>query len=265
MSKFKNMSAKLTSTSSSEMPVARLHNPCDRPEFILVCEHAVHFIPPELNDLGLDKATINSHVGSDLGALAVAKLMAEQLNAPLVASQISRLVYDCNRPPEEPSAMPETCEIYDIVGNKNLSQAARDERTQKYYMPFTNLLSQTIEQQMSNGNLPVIVTIHSFTGIYYGKPRAVEIGILHDEDTRFADAMLLAAKDCSNFKFERNEPYGPQDGVTHTLKLHALKNGLLNVMIEVRNDLIANEQDQVKVAKTLSKYVQNALNELNEG
>jgi predicted N-formylglutamate amidohydrolase len=55
---------------------------------------------------------------------------------------------------------------------------------------------------------------------------------------------MLAHAAGSSFKVERNEPYGPEDGVTHTLRLHALPNGLLNVMIEVRNDLIQDEEGQ---------------------
>lgn len=248
--------------------VAWLYNSCDdieaRTEFILVCEHASNFIPADLDELNVSEKVVNSHVGWDLGALAVAKKMAKSLNAPLVASGISRLVYDCNRPPEAPSATPAKCEVYDIIGNQNLSEAARDKRTQKYYLPFYNLLTQTIKDQTLKNNQPVIVTIHSFTGIYYGKPRDVEIGILHDDDTKFADAMLDAAKNDDKFNFERNKPYGPEDGVTHTLKLHGLENGLMNVMIEVRNDLIANQQDQAMVAETLSKYIQEALNIINK-
>ena len=37
---------------------------------------------------------------------------------------------------------------------------------------------------------------------------------------------------------KRNEPYGPQDGVCHTLNLHAGARGLAYAMIEIRNDLI---------------------------
>ena len=38
----------------------------------------------------------------------------------------------------------------------------------------------------------------------------------------------------------RNDPYGPEDGVTHTLVEQGVRNGLQNVMVEVRNDLLAD-------------------------
>ena len=92
--------------------------------------------------------------------------------------------------------------------------------------------------------------MHSFTPVYFGKPRAVEIGILHDADARLADAMLAAAGPA--YRTLRNEPYGPEDGVTHTLKEHGLSNGVPNVMIEVRNDLIQDEAGQRVVADYLA-------------
>jgi predicted N-formylglutamate amidohydrolase len=57
----------------------------------------------------------------------------------------------------------------------------------------------------------------------------------------------------------RNEPYAPSDGVTHTLVRHGVDNGLLNVMFEVRNDLLGNEQSQMLWAQRLFSMLNNAL------
>jgi predicted N-formylglutamate amidohydrolase len=93
-----------------------------------------------------------------------------------------------------------------------------------------------------------LVTIHSFTRVFNGVSRDVELGILCDSDERLADEMLARAPGLTDMLTAKNDPYGPADGVTHTLKEHALGNGLLNVMIEVRNDLIATHEDQQAVA-----------------
>ena len=53
----------------------------------------------------------------------------------------------------------------------------------------------------------------------------------------------------------RNEPYGPADGVTHTLRTHALPRGLANVMIEVRHDLIADAGSQEAMAQRLARWL----------
>ena len=118
-------------------------------------------------------------------------------------------------------------------------------------------------RRMALGLQPVVITIHSFTPVYFGKPREVEIGILHDTDSRLADAMLTGAEGAS-LTVNRNDPYGPEDGVTHTLRLHALPDGLLNVMIEIRNDLITNEGEQAAIAGFLHELMGKALSSIDE-
>lgn len=219
---------------------------------VLVCEHASHHIPADLDSLGLSRQARFSHIAWDPGALGVARAMSSVLDATLVASTVSRLVYDCNRPPEARDAMPAKSEAFDIPGNVGLTDAARRDRVQQYYDPFR----KTLASEISRKPMPVIVTVHSFTPVYNGIPRDVEIGILHDTDARFADALLAVS---TGFDIRRNAPYGPQDGVTHTLKLYGVSRGHLNVMIEVRNDLILTDVDQIDMGHTLADWVAKAL------
>jgi len=107
---------------------------------------------------------------------------------------------------------------------------------------------------------PILVTVHSFNPVHSGRRRDVEIGVLHDADRRLADR-LLAATGEDRFDIRRNAPYGPADGVTHTLKRHALPRGLLNVMLEVRNDLIADATGQERIAGWLAARLDQAVAE----
>ncbi len=233
--------------------------------FLLVCEHASNFIPSDYGTLGLDRAALESHIAWDPGALAVADEMARLLDAPLVAARVSRLVYDCNRPPESPSAMPAESEIYRIPGNTNLSAGQRRARTQAVYFPFREALAGAIDAHGARRGPPAIVTVHSFTPVWRGAARAVEIGILHDDDAGLADAMLRAAGDGGGLVVRRNEPYEPEDGVTHTLREHALPRGLANVMIEIRNDLIRTPDDVRTMAGRLAGWLTAAHGEAGGG
>ncbi len=233
-------------------------NPAGSSPVLLVCEHASNVIPASLQALGLDDDARQSHVAWDPGALAVAQELSRILDATLVHARFSRLVYDCNRPPEAESAMPPRSEVFDIPGNTGLTPAEREARTKALYVPFTETLSGEISRRTQQGRPPVLVTIHSFTPVYYGKQREVELGILHDADTALADAML-DAQDETTLLTRRNEPYGPDDGVTHTLQLHGLGNGLPNVMIEVRNDMLESPVQQKKVAQDLAAMLERAL------
>lgn len=226
---------------------------------VLVCEHASSLLPTAAGTLGLSSEALSSHIAWDPGALAVSRLLSAKLDALLVYQRFSRLVYDCNRPPESPAAMPEKSEIYEIPGNRDLSVADRYARTAAIYVPFHDRISAELASRAAAGRPSVLVTVHSFTPVYFGKPRAVEIGILHDTDTRLADAMLDGAAKAGRFRVERNSPYGPEDGVTHTLRLHALPAGHANVMIEVRNDLIANSVDQEVMADYLAGLIADAV------
>jgi len=222
---------------------------------VLVCEHASCFIPPHFNSLGLDAEAATSHVAWDPGAYEVALELSSLLDAPLVAQQVSRLVYDCNRPQHDPRAMPEKSEIYVIPGNKNLSDSDKLQRKDTYYTPFHNTLAETISNKCSAGQQPDIITIHSFTPVFLGKKRAVEIGVLHDEDTRLADKLLARCAADTQFDVQRNAPYGAEDKVTHTLLTHAIPRGLPNVMLEIRNDLIDTPSSQKSMAKWLAQHI----------
>lgn len=225
---------------------------------ILVCEHANNHIPAEFADLGLSEAAKRSHVAWDPGARGTALRMSEALQATLVESAVSRLVYDCNRPPEAPDAMPARSEAFAIPGNEGLTDEERAQRTRTYYDPFRRTLAARVSAQTS----PIIITIHSFTPIYNGANRDVEIGILHDADARLADAFLRTASDHTDLVVQRNAPYGPEHGVTHTLRTHAIPHGHLNVMIEIRNDLISTETEQEKMATLLCGWTISALSTL---
>ena len=234
-------------------------NPAGAGDFLIVCEHASKRIPASFGGLGLTAAALASHIAWDPGALAVAETMFARLDATLVAQRFSRLLYDCNRPPDSPASVPAVSEIYEIPGNTGLSAADRQARADRFYLPFRRTLADCIERRVKSGRPPVIVTVHSFTPVYKGVRREVELGILHDTDTRLADALLEGAGAGTDLVIRRNEPYGAADGVLHTLIEHGVSRGLLNVMLEIRNDLIADRASQTEMAEWLSRRLTRAL------
>ncbi|MBN2905411.1 MAG: N-formylglutamate amidohydrolase [Rhodobacteraceae bacterium] len=242
--------------------VPLVENAAGRGAVVLVCEHASNAIPAGLADLGLALGDVASHAAWDPGALGVARAMGAALDAPLVAATQSRLVHDCNRPEAAPDAMPARTEEIAVPGNAGLSAAERAARGQRCYAPFHAAVSATLA---GRDTPPVLVTVHSFTPRWHGVPRAVEIGILHDDDTRLADAMLARAGAHTDHLVARNEPYGPAHGVTHTLRLHGVENGRANVMLEIRNDLIADQAAQTRMGVMLAGLVRAALEDLGQG
>lgn len=232
---------------------------------LLLCEHASNHIPARYDGLGLPAEAATSHAAWDPGARALSICLSKALDAPMIASTVSRLVYDCNRPPQAPSAMPEKSELVEVPGNRNLSQNARDERARSVYVPFCEAVNAVIAQRKQKNLETLLVTVHSFTPVFFGRTRAVEIGILHDCDRRLADCMLDQAKSLPQRRIERNAPYGPDDGVTHSLVLHGIHNGLPNVMIEVRNDLLQTDTDVLAISNELLQLFRPAIAQLTHG
>jgi predicted N-formylglutamate amidohydrolase len=223
-----------------------------RSPIFLVCEHSGRMLPKALGTLGLAEADLTRHIAWDIGAEAVSRKMSKLLDAPLVLQRFSRLAYDCNRPPDGRDAMPMLSETTRIPGNENLSAGSRLDRITEIYRPFHNAVAGLLDRRAAQGTASLFVTIHSFTPIYKGVSRKLDLGILHDRDARLADLMLGLFARIKDIVVRRNEPYGPEDGVCHTLNLHAGIRGLLNVMIEIRNDLIAHESGQRQWAERLA-------------
>src|SRR5271154_4474226 len=87
-------------------PVFERVNPTGAAKLLLLCDHAANFVPEHLAGLGLGEAELARHVGWDFGAAAVTRLLADLLDAPAILSVHSRLVVDCNRALDDPTAMP---------------------------------------------------------------------------------------------------------------------------------------------------------------
>ena len=220
-----------------------------RSPFVLICEHASNTMPKALGTLGLPEAELTRHIAWDIGAEKVGRLLSRLMDAPLLLQRYSRLAYDCNRPPESPDSIPEMSELTAIPGNRKLSAEDRLARAREIYRPFHDGVSAVLDKRAAGGQHSLVVSIHSFTPVYKGKPRSVELGILHDRDTALSAKLI---KSFPNIDARLNEPYGPKDGVLHTLNMHGFARGLQHAMIEIRNDLVATERGQDEWAQRLS-------------
>lgn len=238
-----------------------IENPAARGRVVLVCEHASNHIPPEWGDLGLTADQRRAHIAWDPGALGLARGLMRRLDAVLIHAPVSRLVYDCNRAPDMPGAMPARSEVHDIPGNAGITPDERRRRTEAVYLPWHDALHGLILRRLALGLQPVVVTVHSFTPIYHGKPRAVEFGIINDADPALPQAIHRAAQ-TTRLRAELNQPYSAADDVTHTLRVIATPYGLPNAMLEVRNDLIADAAAEEAMADILAPVINMGLVEI---
>lgn len=250
---------------SSDPPAAKVINKHGKRALVLACDHGGNAFPQALSQLGIETSAMTSHIGWDIGAMALAEKLAYLLDAPLIAQTYSRLIYDCNRPKDSATAIVEDSDGIAIPGNQNLSDAERLARYQEIYLPFEMAISHMIDAFIDRGERPAIVSIHSFTKLFAGQQRQLDLGILHDSDSSLADTLLALTQHQSTFVSQRNQPYGPPDEVTHTVKLHGVARALSNVMLEVRNDHLCKETSLNLWAARLATLLEKALDQLTYG
>lgn len=250
--------------SAADQYPAIVENATARGRIVLVCEHASNLFPAHWGDLGLTPDQQQAHIAWDPGALGLARGLGQRLGSVLVHAPVSRLIYDCNRAPDMPGAMPARSEVFDIPGNHLISATDRASRTAAVYVPFHNTLRAVIADRIALGLAPVIVTVHSFTKTYHGKSRVVEFGVIHDADDQYARAVLHAAQATTSLRAELNAPYSAADDVTHTLRVQATPYGLPNAMLEVRNDLIASPDAEQRMADMLAPVLNMGLVEIQK-
>lgn len=230
----------------------RVTNRDGKGAYVLTCDHASNFMPPEFGTLGLPENELGRHIAWDPGALAVAGKMAAALDATLVETCISRLVLDCNRSLDAPDLVPLVSETTTIPGNEGLSPQERQARIARCWQPFHDAVDSVIAERLARGQETRLVSVHSFTPVYKGVDRPWQIGVIHDDDTRLARPLIRALNGVVGLNVGANQPYSPADRVYFTLERHARPRNLPCAMIEIRNDEVADEAGCRKWAGLLS-------------
>ena len=210
--------------------------------FVILCDHASNRLPERYGDLGLTSAERASHIAWDPGALAVSLAMVARIDAALVHSTVSRLIIDCNRDLDAPDLIWTLSERTRIAANENLGPEERQFRIATYHRPFHDAIDALIERRIAAGRETVLICMHSFTPVYHGMSRPWPVGLIHGVDDTFTAAVrdaLLVGDPGMNVGW--NEPYAALNGVTLTLEKHGDAKGLAAVMVEIRNDEIADD------------------------
>lgn len=224
-------------------------------DLVLVCDHAGHAIPAALGDLGVPEHERLRHIGWDIGAMAVARIMSARLDAPLVAQRYSRLVIDSNRRPDSPTAMPEVSETTEIPGNRGLSAADREARAAEILVPYHQAITRLLDARRAARRRTILIAVHSFTPRFKGVDRPWHIGVLYNRDPRVGHALRPLLEAEPGLVVGDNEPYAVDDATDYTIPIHGEQRGLPHVEIEMRQDLLLTEAGQEEWADRLCRLL----------
>ncbi|MBK4215728.1 N-formylglutamate amidohydrolase [Paracoccus caeni] len=232
----------------------------DRPSrWLITCDHATNRVPDWLNggSLGIAPEDMARHIAYDVGAAGLTLALAERMDAPAILTDFSRLVIDPNRGEDDPTLL---MRLYDgtvIPANKTADLAERERRLNLLHRPYHAALEALAARHAQR----CICAIHSFTPQLRGRPpRPWHVGILYShEDSRLGAAMVRACRE-EGWVTGENQPYdGHLQG--DSIDRHALRHGRPNMLIEIRNDLIATPDGQAEWAVRLAPVIARVLEE----
>jgi predicted N-formylglutamate amidohydrolase len=238
-------------------PAVRVLNGDGTAPFLLVCDHASCAVPRSLGTLGLPPEQLVRHIAWDIGVAELTQTLSARFDAPAVLSGYSRLVVDPNRALEDPTLIPVVSDDVVVPGNRGLNAADVRQRVDALYRPYHDTIKTMVatmhDRDAAGWVVPAIVSIHSFTPEMRGVARPWHVGVLWDRDPRIPLPLIDRLRASGRWVIGDNEPYSGRTTLGGTVEMHATPYGLPNVLIEVRQDLIADSSGVAAWAEVLGE------------
>jgi predicted N-formylglutamate amidohydrolase len=228
--------------------------------WVITCDHASNRVPRALGTLGVSDEERARHIGCDIGAAAVTRLLAARLDGWAILTGYSRLVIDCNRRPDVPSSIPTRSENTDIPGNIGMNEDAAILRRRTLFDPYHEAITEELDRRAAALRNTIFVAMHSFTPVYDGVARPMHAGVLYNRDARLARALLAGLRNEPGLVIGDNAPYSVSDDSDYGIPVHGERRGLPHVELEVRQDLIASPAGQEEWAERLARLLVQAAN-----
>jgi len=226
-------------------------------QIIITCEHGGNEVPSSYARLfrGAD-GILKTHLGYDIGALAVAKDIAAVLHAPLHASTTTRLLIDLNRSVGHTSCFSEFTN-----GLDNLAKLALIRR---YYAPYRTAVEKQIGSWVKRGRRVLHLSVHSFTPVLRGVRRNADIGLLYDSrrtrEKELVASWLWTLSLESPHRVRRNYPYlGRSDGFTTALRRQFPAARYLGIELEINQRLLASAAQEPFIRGVIVESLQTLL------
>ena len=229
-----------------------VHDANGQSPFLLVADHAGDLVPRALGRLGVAAAELQRHIAWDIGIAGLGRQLADALDATLIQQNYSRLVIDCNRPLDAESSIPVISEYTAIPCNTGLDAASRTARAHEIFRPYHDAIEAELDRRREAGRATALIALHSFTPVFKGVKRPWHAGVLYNRDARLAHLLKALLDAEKEFIVGDNAPYKVSEATDYTIPVHAERRGLPYVLIEVRQDLIADEAGQRQWALRLA-------------
>jgi len=260
-------------TLEETMATEPLLDPADPPPFtwlnqgaggdvLLTCDHASYAVPATLGTLGLPMDELPRHIGWDIGIEAVVRRMAAMMKAPAIIAGYSRLVIDLNRhhgSGRQPGSIPEVSDHTEVPANKGVSGTDTEARANALFWPYHNEIIAKLDAMQAGGAVPAYIAMHSFTPVMDGFERPWHIGICWEHDGRIPVPIIAALRERTELCVGDNEPYAIELDSDYGVPVHGAGRGLPHLLVEIRQDLIADEAGQTRWAEIMVEVLGKVL------
>jgi predicted N-formylglutamate amidohydrolase len=220
----------------------------DAPLF-LSCEHASERLPAPFVWPPGDQRLVGTHWAFDLGARELTLELAEALNTGAVLSRFTRLLADPNRPEDHGDLFREVADGEPVLFNRAISPSERALRIERYHRPY----HAALDAELGRTSAPLLLAIHTFTPLYEGRVRTVELGVLFDREERAAEALgAVLSAELPGVAY--NEPWSGKAGLMYSCERHAEKHGRVALELEVRQDLAVDPAYRARLIAVLARH-----------
>ncbi len=234
------------------------------PALLLTCEHGGNQVPARHRRLfSGQKALLASHRGWDPGALALARLLAKELDAPLLACETTRLLADPNRSRGHRALFSEFTRPLPATEQQAILDA--------FWQPHRSAVQRAAADLLAGNRRVLHLAVHSFTPVLDNRERVMDLGLLYDparsREARLAKAwQAVLARAAPHLRVRRNAPYrGAADGLTTTLR-RSLGSGYLGLELEANQALFPDPcAAPPDLARLLAAALRTALTLLAQG
>jgi predicted N-formylglutamate amidohydrolase len=190
----------------------------------------------------------------------VTRRLAGLLQCPAALTRFSRLLIDPNRGVNDPTLIMRISDGAIVPGNARISAEEADRRRRLYWQPYRDDVDAVLEKMLAVGPVPAVIAIHSFAAAWKGHKRPWHVGILWDLDDRLAKPTITALKADDKLVVGDNEPYeGALQG--DTMYHQRTMRGLPHMLVEIRQDLIADACGEAAWAERLARLLRPILAE----
>ena len=217
---------------------------------LLIADHASNAVPTDI-DLGIGRSLLDSHIAVDLGVRSLAQALCARLGCPAILGAVSRLVIDFNREEEAPHVVPIASDGQGIPGNW-IGDDKRRERVDRYWRPYHDHIAARITQSRP----AMLISLHSFTPRLETQPeheRPWELGIIYNDDDR-SPRVAIPLLEAAGVIVGDQLPYSGKL-LNATMNRHGEANGIPYLGIEVRQDLIGDDDGVNRVADLLAPVI----------